>query len=103
MTADSPDDDGGGADRLASDPPGGVSTAAACEGRLDGSRRAAVKAYLGTLGPALQGRYGARQHYAPYQVRDTVLERGLAIDYMCWAYMLHCSPADFAGIHAAAG
>ena len=31
------------------------------------------------------------------------MANGLAIDYMCWAYMLYCSPTDFAGIHAAAG
>ena len=103
MAADSPDDEEGGVYRLASDPPVGISTAAACEGRLDGDRKAAVKTYVKTLGPALRDRYGPREHYTPNQVRDTVVANGLAIDYTCWAYMLYCSPADFASIHSAAG
>jgi hypothetical protein len=36
-------------------------------------------------------------------VRETAIERGLSIDYMCWAFLLYCSQPDFSHIHSAAG
>jgi hypothetical protein len=89
--------------RLAPEEPIGVSSADACTTRLTREKRAAVKGYLNTLGPALQQRYGQARHYTPTQVRDTALDRGLSIDYLCWAFLLYCCAPDFTRIHEAAG
>jgi hypothetical protein len=80
-----------------------VSTAAACSVVLTPAKREAVKGYIARLGPALHQKYGRRKHYAPREVRETAVERGLSLDYMCWAFMLYSSPADFHEIHTSAG
>ena len=87
---------------LAPDDPVGASGPAACTTQLTPDKREAVKAYLNTLGPALRAKYGRGPHYTPAQVRETALERALSIDYVCWAFLLYCSPGDFGLIHAAA-
>lgn len=66
-------------------------------------KKKAVKEYLHTLGPRLRAKHGARKNYTPQQVHSTVADSGLSVDYVCFAYMLYCSPADFAALHAAAG
>jgi hypothetical protein len=66
-------------------------------------KRQAVQAYVAKLGPALRDKYGRRADYTPTQVRDTALACALRIDYLCWAYVLHCSAPTFESIHAAAG
>ncbi|WP_020476510.1 DUF6559 family protein [Zavarzinella formosa] len=96
-------EDEGGVYNLAPEPPMAVSTAAACATTLTAEKRGAVKSYLTNLGPALREKYGRKRHYSPAQVRETVLERALHVDYICWALVLHCSPPDFESIHAAAG
>jgi hypothetical protein len=80
-----------------------VSDAAACAAVLTPEKRAAVKGYIATLGPELRRKYGSSRHYSPGQVRDTVAERKLDIDYLCWAYLLYCSPIEFRSLHEAAG
>lgn len=97
-----PEDDGG-VYGLAPEPPLAVSSATACTTTLTDDKREAIQAYLAKLGPALRDKYGRRADYTPAQVRDTALERALRIDYLCWAYVLHCSAPDFEAIHAAAG
>ncbi len=86
--------------QLAPDIPSAVSTPSACDTDLTADKRAAVGSYLNTLGPALQDQHGAQPHYTPNQVHDAVLGQALSIDYICWAYMLFCSPADFSTLHA---
>lgn len=104
MPATQPDDDSdSGAYSLAPDDAIGVSPAANCTATLDTEKRQAVKAYLNTLGPALREKYGAKQNYTPVQVRETAFEKGLSIDYVCWAYLIHCTPVDFNHIHVLAG
>jgi hypothetical protein len=88
---------------LAAEDPVGVSSAAACTTNLTEDKRRAVQGYLNTLGPALRTKYGPQQSYSPEQVRQTALERALSIDYLCWAYVIHCSAPDFERIHTAAG
>jgi hypothetical protein len=88
---------------LAPEEPLQVSSASACTSKLTKQKREAVKAYLNTLGPALQQKYGRSPHYTPVQVRETALERGLSIDYMCWAFLLYCAQPDFLSIHSVAG
>jgi hypothetical protein len=95
----------GGADvyGLAPDDPIGVSSATACTARLTKDKRRAVKSYVTTLGPALHQKHGGGHPYTPGQVRATALELALSIDYLCWGYLMYCSPGDFARIHEAAG
>ncbi|QEL14177.1 DUF6559 family protein [Limnoglobus roseus] len=102
MATAEPNDDSG-VYGLAPEPPPAVSTAAACDSALTADKRRAVQTYLTTLGPALRDRYGRQPHYTPSQVRDTALDRALSIDYLCWAYVLHCSAPAFVSLHAAAG
>jgi hypothetical protein len=66
-------------------------------------KKKAIKAYLTTLGPKLRERHGDRKTYSPGEVRSTIETLALNFDYVCFAYMLYCSPADFAAIHEAAG
>ncbi len=66
-------------------------------------KKKAVKEYLTTLGPKLRSKYGERKHYTPRQVHSTVNDSALSVDYVCFAYMLYCSPSDFAALHEAAG
>lgn len=66
-------------------------------------KKKAVKEYLNTLGPKLRAKYGHQKHYTPQQVHSTAADSALNIDYVCFAYMLYCSPADFAALHAVAG
>lgn len=66
-------------------------------------KKKAIKAYLNTLGPKLRAKYGHRRTYSPQEVHSTAVESGLSVDYVCFAYMLYCSPADFAALHDAAG
>ncbi|AWM37147.1 hypothetical protein GobsT_49240 [Gemmata obscuriglobus] len=97
------DDDDGGVYALAPEPPVPVSPASACTATLTADKRRAVRSYLTDLGPALRAKYGRKPHYTPAQVRETALERALRIDYLCWAYVLHCSAPAFESLHAAAG
>jgi hypothetical protein len=97
------DDDDDTPYSLAPEPAVGVSGAAACTSQLSEQKRAAVKTYVNTLGPKLRAQYGKKDHYTPEQVNHTVIVTGLNIDYMCWAYVMYCSPPDFERIHAAAG
>jgi hypothetical protein len=96
-------DDSGDVYGLAPEPPVTVSQASACTATLTADKKRAVKSYLADLGPALRAKYGRKPHYTPAQVRETVLERALRVDYLCWAYVLHCSAPAFESIHAAAG
>src|SRR5262245_61965427 len=66
-------------------------------------KKKAVKEYLNTLGPKLRAKYGHQKHYTPRQVHSTLVDSTLSVDYVCFAYMLYCSPADFSALHAAAG
>jgi hypothetical protein len=66
-------------------------------------KKEAVRGYLNTLGPRLRKKYGERRHYTPQQVYATTQDAGLSVDYVCFAYMLYCSPADFSALHAVAG
>jgi hypothetical protein len=66
-------------------------------------KKEAVREYLTALGPRLRAKYGRRPHYTPQQVHSTATELALKIDYLCFAYLLHCSAADFSALHAAAG
>lgn len=66
-------------------------------------KKEAVRAYLHTLGPKLRARYGGRKAYTPRQVYSTAREQALNVDYVCFAYLLFCDPADFSALHAAAG
>ncbi len=88
---------------LASEPPVGVSRADDCTSKLEGDKREAVKSYVNSLGPKLRENYGKKDNYTPEQVQQTVLVGGMNIDYMCWAYVIYCTPSDFARIHSAAG
>jgi hypothetical protein len=83
--------------------PVGVSSADACTTTMTEEKKAAVKGYLNTLGPELRRRHGKRDHYEPHQVRDTAVYLGLQVDWLCWAYVLYCSPPVFESIHSAAG
>lgn len=103
MSKPTPEDEDGEVYGLAPEAPLAVSTAKTCETNLTADKRRAVRSYLSTLGPALREKHGRKRHYSPAQVRETALDRGLSIDYMCWAYVLHCSGPDFDRIHAAAG
>jgi hypothetical protein len=97
------DEDDGRGYPLAPEEVVGVSSAEACDAKLAGQKREAVKGYLRTLGPALREKYGPKPHYSPERVRQTALERALSIDYLCWAFVIHCALPDFERIHAAAG
>lgn len=74
-----------------------------CSLTLTGEKKKAVGEFVTRLGPELRTRYGPRKHYTPRQVRDTAVDTGLQLDYVCFAYCLYCSPSDFALIHEAAG
>jgi hypothetical protein len=80
-----------------------VTPAAACDREMTPEKKEAVKSYLNTLGPKLKQKYGVRPSYTPRQVQSTAADAGLSIDYLCFAYMMYCSPADFSALHAAAG
>lgn len=80
-----------------------VSSASACSITISGEKRRAVQSYLTRLGPELRRRHGRQSKYTPEQVHESVLALGLRVDWLCWAYMLHCSPVDFETIHSAAG
>jgi hypothetical protein len=80
-----------------------VSPASNCTTKLTKEKKKAVKAYIRDLGPSLQRKYGKQPNYTPEQVRETALVGALSIDYMCWAYLLYCSPSVFQSIHSAAG
>jgi hypothetical protein len=84
--------------RTAVPPPGSD-----CSLALTGEKKEAVGRYVTVLGPELRRRYGKQKHYTPRQVRDTAADAGLQFDYLCFAYCLYCSPADFDLIHVAAG
>lgn len=103
MAATESNTESGGVYGFAHEPSVAVSSASACTAALTGDKKRAVKAYLADLGPALRTKYGRQHEYTPAQMRQTVLERALSIDYLCWVYVLHCSPLDFVAIHAAAG
>lgn len=55
------------------------------------------------VGHALLEKHGKRRFYSPAQVRDTLLDLGMSIDWHCWAYALFLSPGDFRVLHDAAG
>ena len=74
-----------------------------CSREMTPEKKEAVRSYLNTLGPKLRGKYGHKKAYTPQQVHSTAVENALAIDYVCFAYLLYCSPADFSALHAAAG
>lgn len=74
-----------------------------CSREMTPEKKKAVRGYLNTLGPRLRQKYGERPHYTPRQVYDTTRDSALSVDYVCFAYMLYCSPADFSALHAAAG
>lgn len=80
-----------------------VTPAAGCSTLMTDDKREAVKGYIGKVGPELHRRYGKRDYYEPNQVRDTVAYLGLNFDWMCWAYLLYCSPPVFHDLHVAAG
>src|SRR5262249_29416448 len=66
-------------------------------------KKEAVRQYLGKVGPDLRKKYGKQSHYSPEQVRRSVEEQGLGIDYLCFAYCMYCTPYDFDLVHSAAG
>jgi hypothetical protein len=80
-----------------------VSPASNCTTKLTKEKKQAVKTYIRDLGPELQKKYGKKPNYTPEQVRETALVSALSVDYMCWAYLLYCSPTAFNSIHSAAG
>lgn len=80
-----------------------MTPAATCDREMTPEKKKAVKGYLNTLGPQLKQKYGVRSSYTPRQVHSTALDAGLSIDYLCFAYMMYCSPADFSALHVAAG
>jgi hypothetical protein len=73
-----------------------------CSLTLTGPKREVVGQYISRLGPELRKRYGKQTHYTPDQVRTTAADQGLAVDYLCFAYCLYCSPADFSALHSGA-
>ena len=77
--------------------------AASCAPTLTAEKKEAVRQYLGKVGPDLRRKHGKQATYTPAQVRRSVEEQGLGIDYVCFAYCLYCSPADFDLVHSAAG
>ena len=80
-----------------------VTPAAGCSTQMTDEKRWAVKGYLRKVGPELQRRYGKRDHYEPNPVRETVIVTGGSVDWVCWAYLLYCSPPVFHDLHIAAG
>lgn len=80
-----------------------VTPAAGCTTVMTRDKREVVKGYIGKVGPELQRRYGKQDHYEPNQVRDTVTYLGMNVDWVCWAYLLYCSPPVFHHLHLAAG
>lgn len=84
------------------DPPP-VTPAAGCSTTMTAEKKEAVKSYLGKVGPELRRRHGKRDHYEPNQVRDAVVVTGGSVDWMCWAFLLYCSPPVFHDLHVAAG
>jgi hypothetical protein len=61
------------------------------------------KKYIGEVGQRLVKRHGKKKHYRPEEVRRASLDAGYPIDYVCWAYTVFTTPADFEALHAAAG
>lgn len=80
-----------------------VTPAAACDQEMTPTKKKAVQGYLNTLGPKLREQHGVQPAYSPQQVRDTTASSGLDLDFICYAYLLYCTPSDFAAIHEAAG
>ena len=74
-----------------------------CAPTMTDEKKEAVRQYLGKVGPDLRKKYGKRDSYSPEQVRRSVEDQGLGIDYLCFAYCMYCSPYDFDLIHAATG
>ena len=74
-----------------------------CSREMTPQKKKAVKEYLTTLGPELRKRYGERKTYTPQQVYSCAGDLGMSVDYVCFAYMLYCSHADFVALHEAAG
>ena len=84
---------------MPADAPSGLS----CAPTMTAEKKEAVRVYLGKVGPDLRRKHGKRSSYSPEQVRRSVESQGLGVDYMCFAYCMYCSPADFALVHAATG
>lgn len=78
-------------------------TGPSCAPTMTAEKKEAVREYLGKVGPDLRKRYGKRSSYSPEQVRRSVEGQGLGIDYVCFAYCMYCSPADFDLVHSATG
>lgn len=76
---------------------------ATCAPTLTDEKKEAVREYLGKVGPDLRKKHGKQRHYSPEQVRRSVEDQGLGVDYLCFAYCLYCTPADFDLVHAATG
>lgn len=79
------------------------SPGADCAPTMTGEKKEAVREYLGKVGPDLRKKHGKQDTYSPEQVRRSVEDQGLGLDYVCFAYCMYCSPYDFDLVHSAAG
>lgn len=61
------------------------------------------RAFIGSVGKELVKRHGKKKYYKNEQIRTTVQDLGYQIDWVCWAYCIFSSPADFKSLHDAAG
>jgi uncharacterized membrane protein YgcG len=66
-------------------------------------KRLAIRGYRTSLAACLERRNGWRANYSPKQVRDCALITGASLDYLCFAYAIHCTRDDFNAHHATTG
>lgn len=63
----------------------------------------AIRSYALSLGPKLQSRYGASRYYTPGQVKTTVREYGLNLNWVCYALCMYCDCGSFIQYHIEIG
>ncbi len=66
-------------------------------------KRLAIRGYRTCLAACLEHNHGWRAKYSPKQVRDCALATNASLDYLCFAYAMHCTRDDFNAHHAATG
>ena len=71
---------------------------AACELEPDDKRR-----FIGAVGEELVKRHGTKKYYQTDDIRRATADLGYQVDWVCWAYCIFSSPADFKSLHDAAG
>lgn len=66
-------------------------------------KRRAINSFIRKVGPSLERLYGRKRHYSPDEVRLAGRDVGAPIDFLCYAYCIYCTRADFDCHHQQTG